>query len=240
MSTTASTAIHSGEWIDIPTADGGSFEGYLALPRGGKGPGILLIQEIFGVNPHIRGVAEQYATDGYVVLAPDLFWRIEPHIEFNYDAAGFKAGLETMNKMDFPKALGDLAAALAVMRQRPEITGRIGSVGFCMGGTLSFLTAATTDIDAAVCYYPGGVDKQLDRADSVKAPLLFNFGAIDSHIPDEVPRKVEARFVGRDAEVHRYADADHGFNCWDRATYQQKAASLARGRTLEFLSKHIG
>jgi carboxymethylenebutenolidase len=239
MSQTASTAVHSGQWIDIAAADGGSFGGYLALPRTGKGPGILLIQEIFGINPHIRGVAEQYATDGYVVLAPDLFWRIKPHIELGYDEAGFKAGVETMGKMDFPKALADLAASLAVLRKRPEVTGKVASVGFCLGGTLSFLTAATTDIDAAVSYYAGGVDKHLDKVGAIKAPMLFNFGGVDSHIPDEVVSKVETAFKGRDAKIHRYAGADHGFNCWDRATYNQKAASLARGRTLEFLSENL-
>jgi carboxymethylenebutenolidase len=240
MSQSASTAIHSGQWVDIKAEDGGSFQGYMTLPKSGKGPAILLIQEIFGINPHIRGVAEQYATDGYVVLAPDLFWRIKPHIELTYDEAGFKAGLDAMGKLDFPKALADLKSSLALLRSRPEVTGKIASVGFCLGGTLSFLTAATTDIDAAVSYYAGGVDKQLDKVAAIKAPMLFNFGAVDSHIPDDVVTQVETAFKGRNAKVYRYADADHGFNCWDRATYNQKAASLARGRTLEFLSENIG
>jgi carboxymethylenebutenolidase len=240
MSQTASTAVHSGQWIDIAAQDGGSFGGYLALPPTGKGPAILLIQEIFGINRHIRGVAEQYATDGFVVLAPDLFWRAEPRVELAYDESGFKAGYGLMQKMDFGKALADLAASLAVLRQRPEVTGKIASVGYCMGGTLSYLMAATTDIDAAVSYYPGGIDKQLDKVAAIKAPILFNFGGADSHIPEEAVSKVEAAFAGRDASINRYVGADHGFNCWDRATYNQKAAALARGRTLEFLSERIG
>lgn len=235
-----STAIHTGQWVEITAQDGGSFDAYMTLPKSGKGPAILLIQEIFGVNTHIRGVAEQYATDGYVVLAPDLFWRAEPHIELAYEESGFKKGFEYMQGMDFGKAVADLGATLAALRKRPEVTGKIASIGFCMGGTLSFLTAASTDIDAAVCYYPGGVDQQLDKAGSVKAPMLFNFGGADSHIPDEAVQKVEAAFKGRDAAVHRYAGAEHGFNCWDRGSYQQKAASLAHGRTLQFLSTHIG
>lgn len=240
MIQSASTAIHGGQWIDIKAGDGGSFGGYLAVPAKGHGPGILLIQEIFGVNGHIRGVAEQYATAGFVVLAPDLFWRLQPRVEIGYDEAGFQQGFGLLQKLDRPKALADLGSALKALRARPEIKGGVASVGYCAGGTFSFAVAANTDIDAAVCYYPGAIDQQLGQAATVKAPLLFHFAGRDHFIPDAAVQKVEAAFPGDKAQVERYPDVDHGFNCWDRAAYNQKAASLAFGRTLGFLSQHIG
>lgn len=226
--------------IAIPVQNG-SMNAYLSLPPKGKGPGILLIQEIFGVNEHIRQVADQYAMDGYTVLAPDLFWRTEPGIQLHYDESGFQRGLGILGRLDFPLTLADLSASAKVLRALPEVAGKVASLGFCMGGALSYLLASTPGaVDAAVCYYGGGIQNQLDKADSITQPILMHFAENDGYIPMTAVADIQARFQAHSqAEIHTYPEVDHGFNCWGRGMYQQKAASLARGRTLEFLSRHI-
>lgn len=233
----------TSSWIDIKTADG-TFGGYLAVPpagpNSGKGPGIVLIQEIFGVNGHIREVADQYALDGFVVLAPDLFWRAGHRTDLGYSGDDFGKGIALMQGMDFGKAVSDLTATVAALRARPEVTGKVASLGYCMGGLLSFLAAANSGVDAAVSYYGGGTDGQLAQAPNVKCPIIFHFAEKDGYIPMTAVDAVKAAFKGhKDAAVYTYADVDHGFNCWGRSMYDQHAAALARGRTLEFLARTI-
>jgi carboxymethylenebutenolidase len=226
-------------WIDLAAEDGGTFHGFLALPPAGKGPGIVLLQEIFGVNSHIRGVAEQYAQDGYVVLAPDLFWRAEPRTELGYGEADRGKAMALYHGTDIDRAVADVAAAANALRALPEVTGKVAVVGYCLGGRLAYLAAARSAVDIAVSYYGGGIDQALDQADAVKVPIQFHFGERDAHIPAESVEKIRARFAGRaDAQVHIYAGADHGFNCWDRASYHPHAAGLAHGRALTFLGEH--
>lgn len=237
MSNTANAASGNTNWIDIQTGDG-TFQAYLALPRGGKGPGIVLIQEIFGVNAHIRGVAEQYAADGYVVLAPDLFWRQGAHIELGYDDADWKKAVALKQKTDTGKAVADVAATIAALRARDGVD-RVVSIGYCFGGLLSYLTAANGGVDAAVAYYGGGIQDQLDKADAVTVPLLLHFGGKDSHIPAAAVKSVAERFGERDnVEIHIYPDAEHGFNCSHRASYHQRSAVEAHGHTLLFLAEN--
>lgn len=219
---------------------GGIFKGYVSLPPTGRGPGLLLIQEIFGVNEHIRAVADQYALDGYTVLAPDVFWREEPGVQLGYDQAGFQKGIQLMQAADFKKSVGDLAVALSNLRSLQECTGKAAVMGYCMGGLLSYLVAATTDVDAAICYYGGGIQGQLERAGSVKCPILFHYAAKDGFIPPDAVASVKKAFEGKpNAEFHVYDGVDHGFNCWARGSYDQKASALARGRTLVFLSEKV-
>ena len=227
-------------WIDIPAPGGGDFGAYLSLPPTGSGPGIVLVQEIFGVNHHIRTVAEQYALDGYVVLAPDVFWRDATRVELGYDEADFGRGLALLKRTDFDRATADVAATATALRARPECTGRVGTVGYCMGGLLSYRTAATGAVDAAVAYYGGGIADELDRADGVRCPILFHFAELDRFITRDHVAAVKRAFAGREhAIVQTYAGVDHGFNCWGRPMYDQRAAALAHGRSLEFLSRHL-
>ena len=227
-------------WIEMAAPGGGIFKAYVSLPPAARGPGLLLIQEIFGVNEHIRAVADQYALDGYTVLAPDVFWRFEPGLQLGYDAAGFEKGVGFMRRADFSQLAGDLAVALNNLRMLPECSGKTAVMGYCMGGLLSYLTAATTDVDAAVCYYGGGIQTQLAVADRVKCPILFHYAAKDGFIPPDAVAAVKQAFEGkRDATVHVYDGVDHGFNCWARGSYDQKASALAHGRTLAFLSGKI-
>jgi carboxymethylenebutenolidase len=230
-----------GSMISIPTHDGQAFQGYLALPPAGTGPALVLIQEIWGVNAHIRAVADAYALDGFVVLAPDVFWRQEPGVDLAYDDAGTQRAYQLMQNLDGPNAVKDLQAAAHVLRQRPETHGKVGVVGYCMGGRLAFELAATGAVDTAVCYYGGRIQERLEIAPSVQVPVLFHYAALDAHIPATAVDAVKEAFAGRShALFHIYEGVDHGFNCWGRAMYNQRAAALAKGRTLEWLSVHLG
>lgn len=226
--------------LSIPSHDGQAFDAYLSLPPAGSGPGLVLIQEIWGVNDHIRSVADQYAMDGYVVLAPDVFWRQQPRVDLGYDEAGTQQAYRFLQNLDGPNAVADLVSAATALRARAEVQGGVASVGFCMGGRLSYNLAARGAVDAAVCYYGGGIQNQLELAPSISVPMLFHYGALDSHIPLEAVAAVQAAFAGRsNAQFHVYAGAGHGFNCWGRALYQQRAAALARGRTLQWLAEQL-
>ena len=226
--------------ITINSHDGQSFGAYLSLPPTGRGPGLVVLQEIWGVNAHIRAVADQYAADGFVVLAPDVFWRQEPGVDLQYTEADTKKAYHLMQNLDTPNAIADLVSTANALRARPEVTGKIGSVGYCMGGRLSYSMAAAGAVDTAVCYYGGGIQNQLDVAAQVQVPILFHYAALDAHIPVDAVNAVKAAFAGhKDAVFHDYAGVDHGFNCWGRPMYNQRAAALAHGRTLEWFATHI-
>ena len=225
-------------WIDINPG----FSGYLAVPPAGSGPGLVLWQEIFGVNGHIRAVAEQYAMDGFVVLAPDVFWRQAPRVELNYGADDRPRAMALMKAYTDQDALADVAASVAVLRARPEVAGsKVGSFGYCMGGRLAYLTAASAAIDAAVAFYGGGIHNQLDRAAGIRCPVQFHYAERDDNIPLQAVESVRDAMQGKgkDAEVHVYAGATHGFNCWQRASYHAPSAALAHGRALAFLAGHL-
>jgi carboxymethylenebutenolidase len=233
------TTTVTSRWIDIP-ADSDSFQGYLALPKTGKGPGVIILQEIFGVNAHIRSVADQYAADGYVALAPDVFWRTQPRVELGYEGADREKAMELLQKTDLANAVADVGAAASALRALPELGGQVAAIGYCFGGRLAYLAAAEGTIDLGVAYYGGGIQNQLDRADSIKVPMQFHYGELDAHIPVAAVGEVRERFAGRnDVEVHVYPNADHGFNCGDRASYNARASALAHGRTLTFLGEHL-
>ena len=228
----------TSRWIDIDTNNGNAFRGYLSLPPAGSGPAIVLIQEIWGVNSHIRAVADQYALDGYVVLAPDVFWRLKPGVDLTYDDAGSAQAFDYMKKLDFPMAVQDLTRAVSLLRGMPEDTGGVASLGFCMGGLLSYLCAANAGVDAAVCYYGGGIDSQLDQAAKVTCPILFHFAEKDHYITKSAVDAVRGAFGNaRNAVIETYPDVDHGFNCWERPSYNQKASAVAHGMSLSFLGK---
>lgn len=227
------------KWIDIHATDG-TFGAYLAIPHNGKGPGIVLLQEIFGVNDHIRSVAEQYAADGYVVLVPDLFWRSASRIALDYDEAGWKRAVDLMQATDIAKAQSDIELTVAALKALPALDGKLAVIGYCFGGMLAYNVAADGLVDAAIAYYGGGIQNQLQRADQIKVPLLMHFGGADSHIPAEAVQKIAERFENNeDVEVHVYPGAEHGFNCSHRASYNQRAAAEAHGNSLTFLSDNI-
>ena len=196
-------------WISVSAANGQTFDAYLSLPPTGRGPGLLLIQEIFGVNELIRAVADQFAADGYVVLAPDIFWRSEKKLQLQYDQAGFDKGLALLGSLDIDATASDLKAAVATLRRHTACSGKVGSIGYCMGGLLSFVAAAEAGVDTAVCYYGGGIPNQLAAAARIRVPVLFHFAGNDKHIPLEGVEKVKAEFASHaGSAVHVYAGVD--------------------------------
>jgi carboxymethylenebutenolidase len=225
-------------WINIPVSGDDECQGYLALPPSGSGPGLVVIQEIFGVNAYVRGVAEQFAAQGYVALAPDLFWRIKPRMEIGYQGAERVRANQIYDGLDMALALADVTATASYLRGRSEVRGKVGAVGFCLGGWLTYAAAAARAIDVGVSYYGGGIEGALHLADEIVAPMQFHFGEIDPHVPVRVASRLREKFAGRDAEVYTYPETDHGFNCWERETYHAASSSLAHERALHFLHEH--
>ncbi|MDP3510909.1 MAG: dienelactone hydrolase family protein [Candidatus Melainabacteria bacterium] len=231
----------SHQKVSITAADGESFSAYLALPQSGQGPAILLIQEIFGVNPHIRKVADYYAQEGYVVLAPDLFFRMWPNVELGYNGGDMETAISYKEKFDEAQGLLDLAAALDYLRALPQVTGGVAALGHGLGGRLAYRLAAHAKLEGTVSYYGADIDKHLNEADEIASPIIFHLGADDPLIPAASMEKVMLKMVSNhDARVYVYENAGHGFNCEARASYNQRAALLAQARTIEFLHACIG
>jgi carboxymethylenebutenolidase len=218
-------------WIEITPG----FAGYLALPPAGSGPGLVLFQEIFGVNEHIRAVAEQYALDGFVVLAPDVFWRQAPRVELGYEGEDRQSAISLMQAQQPADLLADIHATVATLRARPETAGaKLGAIGYCLGGRLAYVAAAKAGVDAAAPFYGGGIHNMLDIAGNITCPVQFHYAENDGNIPLDAVERVRAAVPH--AEVHVYPGSTHGFNCWARASYHAPSAALSHGRALQFLA----
>lgn len=227
-------------WIDIPTIDGENFQGYFAIPPTGKGPGLVLAQGIWGVNKHIRALADMYALAGFTVIAPDVFWRSGARTDLEYTDEGTKIARGKMANLDTAQASRDVADAAVGLRKMYGTDGKVAIVGFCLGGQLAYRAAPIAKADAMVAFYGGGIDRNLDVADQLTMPALFHFAEQDINIP---VASVEAirHSVSHNAEVRveTYDRVGHGFCCWGRPMYDQRSAALAHGRTLEFLAHHL-
>ena len=221
-----------GDWVTIK--DG--FDGYRS---GDAGPGILLFQEIFGVNDNMRGLADKLAAEGYVVLVPDVFWRIEPRFE-RKDESGMADAFAIVQKLDLAAAVEDIKDAHQFLKSAPGCTGKVGASGFCLGGGLAFLAATQSKVDAAVPYYGSAINDLLDQVDQLECPTMFHYGNNDPFIPEEKIAEVERAVAGKPNVVfHRY-DAGHAFSNWDAPSmYDEAAATLAWGRTLEFFAANL-
>lgn len=227
----------------VASLDGRTFTAHCAVPDA-PGPGILLFQEIFGVNDNMRGLADRLAGEGYVVLVPDVFWRIEPGFERN-DESALEECLAMVGQLDWTTVPDDISAAHAHLLSLPECAGTVGALGFCLGGSLAFLAAARsrvdgTGIDAAVSYYGSGNNGLLPMLDDVRCPVLFHYGERDPYIPIESIDEVERAVAGRPGmRVERY-DAGHAFSNWDAPSmYDQAAAERAWTTTTGFLAEHL-
>lgn len=220
-----------GEKIQIRSQDGFAVGAYTAAPAQPKGA-VVVIQEIFGVNAHIRSVVDGYADAGYYAIAPQIFDRVGRDIELGYEEADMGRGIEiAFQKLDRTLALQDIQAAI----ETASVHGRVGVVGYCFGGLLTWLAACELEgVSAASSYYGGGVAGELDR--SARCPVIMHFGELDAHIPLSDVEKVKA--AQPDVEVFVYS-ADHGFNCDHRGSFDEAAATLARSRTLELFEKHL-
>lgn len=222
----------------ISSADGHQFSAYLALPAGGRGPGILVLQEIFGVNHTMRAVCDWFAARGFIALCPDLFSRIEPGIQLT-DQDHEKA-MALFSQLDHDKALADSAAALDFLRAHPACTGRAGAVGYCLGGRLAYLVAVRHKPDAAVGYYGVGLERALDEAKNLACPLMLHIAGLDKYSPPPVVDQIQSA-LSKDprVEIHVYADADHAFARPSGAHFNARAAELANLRTIEFLLRTL-
>jgi carboxymethylenebutenolidase len=226
----------AGTWIDI----GGGMTGYLAVPASGSGPGIVLLQEIFGVNSHMRDVADLYAEEGYVVLAPDLFHLMEQRVELGYEGADMEKAFGFYGRFDIEQAVRDMTASVATLRARPECTGKVGAIGFCLGGKLAWLAAARSGVDAAVGYYVVGIEASLDELATIKCPVTLHFGEIDKFAPEAARNAIAAAVKGKNVEIFVYPGADHGFNCSERPAFDKAASLMAHSRSLTTFHNAIG
>jgi carboxymethylenebutenolidase len=221
-----------GQNITLKTGDGVEISGYRADPSGAPRGGIVVIQEIMGVNHHIRAVADLYAAQGYLAIAPALFDRVEPGFEVGYDGPSIQRGMAIAGKLDPDKRLLDVAAAIEVAKS----AGKVGIVGYCMGGTVAYLAACRSPgLAAASCYYGGGVLAAKDETPRI--PTILHFGEKDAHIPLAGVKEFQALHPG--LPVYTY-HADHGFNCDERGSYDAPSAALARQRTLDFFKQNVG
>jgi carboxymethylenebutenolidase len=226
------------EKVELAVADGTRMAAYVARPeKGGPHPGLLLLQEAFGVNHHIRNVSDRFASEGYVVIAPELFHRTAPGFEGSY--TDFPSVMPHYQAVTTETAEADLRSAHEWLRSNAQVRpNEISSVGFCMGGRVSFLANSVVPLRAAVSFYGGGIDPGLlDRASKLQAPSLFLWGGLDKHITAEHRKAVtDALNVQQKAYVNvEFSRADHGFFCDERASYEPHSARQAWALTLEFL-----
>ncbi len=229
-----------GSFVELTAVDGAKIPAYVAMPEGQACGAIVVLQEIFGVNSHIRSVADRYAAQGYVAVAPAMFARVKPDVELGYGEDDMKAGVAlktAVEALPAPGALRDVEAAVAHAATLVP-GGKIGVVGFCWGGLMTWRSACNlASVSAAVCYYGGGMTGELEASRQALCPVLAHFGSKDHYISLE---SVEAfKKAQPQAQVHVY-DADHGFNCDQRGSYNEAASAQAGERTLAFFAEQRG
>ncbi len=225
----------------IKSFDGGEFDAYTALPAGGFGPGIVVLQEIFGVNQFLRDVCDWYAAHGFVVICPDLFWRQERNVELNDKSeAGQQKAFELYRGLDEAKAVEDSAAAVDFLRQHPACNGHVGAVGFCLGGNLAWLLSVRFQPECAVGYYGVGIEKSLSEAVKLSSPLMLHIAGRDHNCPPAAQQHIHDA-LGQNPLVtlHVYPEQDHAFGRPGGPHYEAAAAELANLRTLEFFVRHL-
>src|SRR5687768_2930697 len=226
--------------VTIKSFDGGEFDAYLALPAGGYGPGIVVLQEIFGVNDYVRSVADWYAAHGFVALTPDLFWRMQPGVQLTDKGDDWNKALAFYQQIDEAKAVEDSAASLDFLRRHTACSGRAGAVGFCMGGNLAYLLATRFKPDCAVGYYGVSIEKSLNEASSLTSPLMLHIAGDDKFCPPAAQRQIHDTFDSNSlVTIHDYPGLGHAFGRNGGEHYDAPAAELANLRTLEFFVNHL-
>ncbi len=222
-----------GSHLRLTASDGHQFDAYVSEPSTPSNSVVIVIQEIFGVNRHIRSVADDYASQGFVAIAPGLFDRVQPGIQLNYNAADASRGMQIATQIGLEKPLLDVAATINDAAKGN--TRKVGVVGFCWGGTLAWLAATRHHPSAAVGYYGGQITKFV--SEKPNCPVMLHFGAKDKHIPAAEIQKIQQAHP--EIPIHIYEDAGHGFNCDQRPDYNARAATEARTRTMAFFRTHL-
>lgn len=226
----------------IPTLDAaGSIPAYVAKPSGTARGAIIVIQEIFGVNPGIRKKADDWAAKGYLSVAPDVFWRQKPGVELDSDVPEqFQEGVGYMMKHDFDEGIKDVEAVIHWVRRDAGIA-KVGLVGFCMGGKVAYMAAARTDVDASVGYYGVGIDQMLNESHAIAKALLLHVPTADGFVPPESQKAMHAGLDGNPhVTLHDYEGLDHGFAAEHGARRDEAGAKLADERTEDFFARHVG
>lgn len=220
-----------GEHLQLTAADGHVAHAYLARPTGAPRGGLVVIQEVFGVNPHIRDVCDRFAAAGYAAMAPALFDRLERGVELGYDEAGITAGRALVGRLGWEAPMLDVGAAASHLRA----DGRVGVVGYCWGGTIAWLAACRLELDCAVAYYGRQIIDFVDE--TPQCPVLMHFGGDDPLIPRATVAAVAAAHPA--TPIHLYEAAGHGFNCDRRGDFRAEAAATALERTMHFFASHL-
>ena len=230
----------SGTEITISAADGGDFMGYLATPESSRGPGVVVIQEIFGVNNIMRGITDSFAEAGYMALCPDIFWRQEPGIQLSDQTEEeWARAFELFNGFDLEKGVQDLDSTIETLRGMDGCSGKVGAVGFCLGGRLAYLTATRTKAAAAVGYYGVMLTEHMDE--TISAPLLLHMATEDEFVPKEQQAEIQAALEGNDkATIYVYEGQGHAFARVGGKHFDQASADAARERTLDHFRVHLG
>jgi carboxymethylenebutenolidase len=229
------------ETLTITTPDG-AFSAHVARPSAATAPAVVVIQEIFGVNKVMRDICDDLAAQGFVAVCPDLFWRIEPGIDITDQSdAEWKRAFELYNAFDVDAGVSDIAATIAAVRDLPGVNGKVGAVGYCLGGLLAFLTATRTDADASVAYYGVGIEKHLAEAEKLARPLLMHLGEEDQFVPKEAQKLIlDALKDHPQIEIHTYPGRDHAFARVGGAHYDAAGAGTANARSLAFFKSNLG
>jgi carboxymethylenebutenolidase len=232
----------SGKWITLESTDSsGSFRAYLALPASGTGPGLVLAQEIFGVNKTMREVADYYAQEGYVVLVPDLFWRQQAAVELGHSEADMQRAFALYGGFDEAKGVEDIQTSLTALRQSPEVIGKVGVLGFCLGGKLAYLAACRTDADVAVAYYGVGIEAALAEAEKISTRLVLHIAELDKFCPPAAREAILLALSGRHkVELYVYPGTDHAFARVGGEHYNKSAALMAHQRSVTAMRREIG
>jgi carboxymethylenebutenolidase len=230
-----------GMEIEITASDGNYFAAYLALPKKTPAPGIVVLPEVFNTNRHIRSVADGYAEDGFVALAPDVYWRQEAGCYLPYTDEGRDKAQALRAQMDTDQFASDLGDTVAELKEHDACTGKVGVMGFCLGGKFTYLSSVRHAIDAAVSYYGVQIHEHLDEADGLNCPIIMNFAENDPHVPADTVEAIKTRMGDWDnVDIHVYPGTEHGFNRYGYDPYNEAQAAIARDRTLAHFRKYLG
>ena len=223
--------------VTVPAGDGQTFQAYVSRPARPNGRAIVILQEIFGVTHAIREVADRYADEGYLALAPDLFWRIRPGIELSHSKEDIALAFDALKQFDESLAVQDIARVVEHVRDELGADAPVAVLGMCLGGKLAYLCAARIDVDAAVSFYGVGIEKNLDEADKVSCPLLLHIGARDNYIDAMAREQIAHTLATRPGvDLHVYEQAGHGFYTREASTSRE----TAHARTAAFLDASLG